>query len=83
MGQKGSEWLERLMFRLSSSCLLRESTVTSPPSQSLTLTFVGGGKTNEEIKQAERRKKWHSRLGLTLLIVGSFVQVLRLVGVLG
>ena len=47
------------------------------------LTFVGGGKTSEEIKRAERHKKWQSRLGLTLLIIGSFVQVLRLVGVLG
>ena len=45
-------------------------------------SFVGGGKTKEEIKRAERRRKWQRGIGLALLIVGSLVQVLRLAGVL-
>lgn len=46
------------------------------------LTFIGAGKTPEEIERADRRRKWQSRLGLALLVVGSLVQMFRIVGVL-
>ncbi len=44
--------------------------------------FVGMGKTAEEIKRAEQRRKRQRCLGFALLIVGGFVQVLRLFEVL-
>ncbi len=46
------------------------------------LTLVGGGKTEREIKKAEGRRHMQSLGGLVLLILGSLVQILRLVGVL-
>jgi len=46
------------------------------------ITFVGGGKTEREIKMAERRRKLQRYVGLALFILGSLVQFFRVVGVL-
>jgi hypothetical protein len=46
------------------------------------ITFVGGGKTEQEIKTAGRRRERQSRVGLAFLVIGFLVQFLRVVGVL-
>jgi hypothetical protein len=46
------------------------------------MTFGGGGRSEEDTRLDEQHRKRKSRLGFALLAAGSFVQVLRVVGVL-
>jgi hypothetical protein len=46
------------------------------------MTHIGGGEAEEDVRLDEERRRRKSRLGFALLAVGSFLQVLRVVGVL-